>query len=58
MTNYEHLERARLLLADWTDTVAVLLRCGHNERSAAEGAALLLADRLQLGTVQVEGVNR
>lgn len=58
MTNFEHLERARLLLADWTETVAVLRRCGHNERSAAEGAALLLADRLQLGTVYAEEVTR
>ena len=46
MTDLDHLEQARRLLADWTTTVAVLRRAGHDERSAAEAAGLLLADRL------------
>jgi hypothetical protein len=46
VTSLDHLEQARQLLADYTTTVAVLRRAGHDERSAVEGAGLLLADRL------------
>lgn len=46
MTSLYHLEQARQLLADYTTTVAVLRRAGHDERSAVEAAGLLLADRL------------
>jgi len=46
VTSLDHLEQARQLLADYTTTDAVLRRAGHDERSAVEGAGLLLADRL------------
>lgn len=46
MTNIDHLERARQLIADYTATLALLRRCGHSEASAVEAAGILLADRL------------
>ena len=47
----DYFERARLLVAEYVETVAVLRRCGHSERSAVEAAGVLLWDRLT-----VEGV--
>jgi hypothetical protein len=51
VTSPEYFDSARQLIADWSETVAVLRRSGMTRQAAVEAAGLLLADRLDLVTV-------